>query len=154
MGNLVVAQSVRDLDAEAGEMRPGVLEGGPHHVQQFGVLGGARCRAGLVQFHLGAAAGLFLFGRALGPEVGDHIGAVGAVEGLAQSGLVVEVCLDDLNSLGGEFTRPLGAGIACQRPRSERTRRVGEDRPDQAAALRAGRAYYGNDFRLDHRLLL
>src|ERR1700756_3859177 len=62
------------------------------------------------QFHLGSAAGPFLFGRAMGPEVGDHISAVGPVEGLAQAGLVVEVCLDDLNSMGGELTRLLGVG--------------------------------------------
>ena len=68
----------------------------------------------------------------MGPEVGDHISAVGPVEGLAQAGLVAEVCLDDLNSMGGELTRLLGVGVARQRPRSERTRRVGEDRPDQA----------------------
>jgi hypothetical protein len=39
--------------------------------------------------------------------------------------------------LGGEFARPARVGIAGQRPRSERTRRVGDDRPDQAAALGA-----------------
>ena len=35
-------------------MRSGVFEGGPHHVAQFGVLGGAGGGGGLVEFHLGA----------------------------------------------------------------------------------------------------
>jgi hypothetical protein len=146
MRDLVVAQGVGDLDPESREVRSGVFEGGPHHVPQFGVLGGAGRRGGLVEFYLGAGAGLLLFGCALRPKVGDHIGAVCAIEGLAQAGLVVEVCLDDLNPLRGEFTRPARVGIAGQRPRCERTRRVGEDRPDQTAALRTDRAHYSNDF--------
>jgi hypothetical protein len=68
-------------------------------------------RGGLVEFHLGAGAGPFLFGGALRPEVGDHEGAVGAVEGLAQAGLVVEVRLDDLSPLRGQVTRPVRVGV-------------------------------------------
>jgi len=34
-------------------------------VPQVGVLGGAGCRGGLIEFHLGAGAGPLLFGGAL-----------------------------------------------------------------------------------------
>src|SRR6185436_9584398 len=105
----------------------------------FGVLGGSGGRGGLIEFHLGAGAGTLLLGGALRPEVGDHIGAVCAIERLAQAGLLVEVGLDDLNSLGGEFTRPARVGVAGEGPRSERTRPVGDDRPDEAAAPRRSR---------------
>jgi hypothetical protein len=40
--------------------------------------------------------------------------------------------------LRGEFTRPARVGVAGERPRGERTRRVGEDRTGQATTLRAG----------------
>ena len=99
MGDLVVAQCVRDVASESLEVRAGVLEGGPHHVAYFGVPGGAGGRGGLVELHLGARAGLLLFGRARRPEVRHHVGAVGPAESLTQAALVIEVCLHDFSTI-------------------------------------------------------
>ena len=83
---------------------------------------------------------LLLLAREVLPEVRDAVDAVRARERLLEALDVVEIGLDDFGALRGEGLGLVLARIARDGAAREAAGRIRQNRADEAAALRAGRA--------------
>ena len=120
---------------------PGVLQGGPDHVLQSGILGG-----------LGLVSGLdeLAFRREVLPEVGETKGAVSAGKGAANARRIVGIAGNDVGPGVLESLSLLRFRLAGDGADSESAIPVGQDSASQSPALRTGGPDNGNDLFLGH----
>jgi hypothetical protein len=118
-----------------------VLERRPDHVLDAGGLRGVGDVLRL---------GLFLLAREVLPEVRDGVDAIRARKRLLEALDVVEVGFHDLRAGRSERLSLVLVRVARDGAASESARGVRQDRAAESAALRAGRAEYGDDFFVGH----